>query len=178
MDPDCNVLRKAFINKVGCPVDIYFAPQNKVEGYNCEKRTKHLGSLESFLSSDIKTRDIDALSSPLKFENTYNGHSFVARMSHDNTLVARIELDHDIVTDCPEPKRSGASVEVQVDERMLEGVLVDTMPINGTESWLAGTKINATVSNALRRKSRQKKHDDLVWQNRTGIMGASVPLVS
>lgn len=141
-DPDCNVLRKAFINKVGCPVDIYFAPANRVEGYNCEVFTKHLGPLDKFLSSDTKTRNIDGHNSPLKFENTYNGHSFVARMAHDQSLVAKIELDHDIVRDCPEPKRSVAGVEVQVDERLLQGVPMLTTNATklSSNAWLVSAQ--------------------------------------
>eukprot|EP00571_Detonula_confervacea_P001873 CAMPEP_0172316594 /NCGR_PEP_ID=MMETSP1058-20130122/28764_1 /TAXON_ID=83371 /ORGANISM="Detonula confervacea, Strain CCMP 353" /LENGTH=502 /DNA_ID=CAMNT_0013030935 /DNA_START=36 /DNA_END=1544 /DNA_ORIENTATION=- len=178
MDPDCNVMRKAFINKVGCPVDIYFAPQNKIEGYNCETFTKHLGPLDPFLSK--RNIDVDAHNSPLKFENTYNGHNFVARMSHDHSLVARIELDHDIVRDCPEPKRSGAGVEVRLDEIMLP---IDTMQINATESvytsknWLASANHNATASPIITGKTRQEKHG-LLWHNRTGVISASVPIAS
>ncbi|KAL7533882.1 hypothetical protein ACHAXR_008047 [Thalassiosira sp. AJA248-18] len=180
MDPDCNVMRKAFINKVGCPIDIYFAPQNKVEGYNCETFTKHLGPLDPFLLSDTTTRDIDGHNSPLKFENTYNGHSFVARMSHDQTLVARIELDHDVVKDCPEPnKRGGAGVEVRVDERLLQGV---PMPVNASESsnaWFVSAKVNATTAApVLSGKPRQEKHDLLWHNNHTGIISASVPIAS
>ena len=183
MDPDCNVLRKAFINKVGCPVDIYFAPQNKIEGYNCERFTKHLGPMDSFLSSEKLTRNIDGHNSPFKFENTYNGHSFVARMSHDHSLVARIEVDHDIIKDCPEPKRSAAGVEVRVDERMLQGMPVDIMSMNATKSvyasndWLVSAQVNATASPVISGKPRQEKHD-LLWHNHTGIISASVPIVS
>ena len=68
--------------------------------------------------------DLDGHKSPVKFENTYNSHSFVARMSHDQTLVARIEVDHDVVRNCPDPKRrrssgDGARIEVLVEENSL-----------------------------------------------------------
>ena len=190
MNPECNVLRKSFINKVGCPIDIYFAPENKVEGedYNCEIFTKHLGSLSPFLSSDPTTRDIDGSTSPLKFENTYNGHSFVARMAHDQSLVARIDVDHDVVTDCPEPKRSGASVEVQVDERLIQSMPVsNTMSVNASDfsvytyyDMLVGTKVNATETPVVPRKTIEKKqmHDPFLQSNHTGILSASVSLIS
>lgn len=177
MDPDCNVIRKAFINKVGCPVDIYFAPQNRIEGYNCETFTKHLGPLDPLI-----TPPLDARNSPLKFENTYNGHNFVARMSHDQSLVARIVIDHDVVMDCPEPKRSGAGVEVRLDEILLSR---DTMEINATESvysssnWLASTSHNATGSPIIPRKFRpDKDKHDLLWHNHSGVISASVPITS
>jgi len=117
--PLCNVLRKGFINKVGCPIDIYFAPTN-MEGdpsMDCERFTSHLGPIDDFLTA--KNQNLDVHNSPLKFENTYNGHSFVARMSHDQSFVARIEIDHDIVRDCPEPSRRSSSVEVRADESIM-----------------------------------------------------------
>jgi len=185
MNPSCNVLRKAFINKVGCPVDIYFAPQNKNEGFNCEKFTQHLGPLDSSLSSDQQSRNVDGHDSPLKFTNTYNGHSFVARMSHDQSLVARIELDHDVIKDCPEPTRSGVGVEVRVDERMMQGVLVDAMLVNATKSvyvsnsdmLVSAAQVNDTASSIYRGKPL-KEMRDLRWHNRTGIIGASMPIAS
>jgi hypothetical protein len=127
-DPSCNVMDKAFINKVGCPIDIYFSPR-ALEGYDeemeiggprtsspgsprqCEIFTRHLGPLGPFLQrkaywDDPTVRALDdGWLSPLIFQNTYNRHSFVARMSHDKSLVARIDLDHDEVVDCPEPRK-------------------------------------------------------------------------
>lgn len=107
------------MNKVGCPIDIYFAPTN-MEGepsMDCEKFTSHLGPIGDFLTA--KNQNLDVHNSPLKFENTYNGHSFVARMSHDQSFVARIEIDHDIVRDCPEPSRRSSSIEVRADESIM-----------------------------------------------------------
>ena len=179
MNPDCNVMRKAFINKVGCPIDIYFAPQNKIEGYNCEQFTEHLGPLEPFMVSDIKTRDVDGRNSPMKMTNTYNGHSFVARMSHDQTLVARIELESDTVRDCPELKRTSAGAEVHVDEKLLQGAL---MAINATKSdaWFAATTANASISSPILAKPHHhhEKHGSLL-HNHTGIIStASMPIAS
>ena len=68
--------------------------------------TQHLGSLEPFLAFDPTMRDLDDnWMSPFGLQATYNGHSFVARMSHDQSRVARIGLDHDVMTDCPGPKQ-------------------------------------------------------------------------
>mmetsp|Transcript_38181 Transcript_38181/g.65214 ORF Transcript_38181/g.65214 Transcript_38181/m.65214 type:complete len:292 (+) Transcript_38181:1-876(+) len=182
MTPECNVLRKAFINKVGCPIDIYFAPQNKIEGYNCEKFTKHLGPLDTFLASDPTTRDIDGHNSPLKFENTYNGHNFVARMTHDGTFVAKIEVDHDVVKDCPEPTRRGAvGVEVPVDERMLSGVPLHAMAVNATANVAyASDVVNASSVRPVltTKRHRQRAKEDLLWQNRTGILSSAMPIAS
>ena len=84
---------------------------------DCEKFTSHLGPIGDFLTA--KNQNLDVHNSPLKFENTYNGHSFVARMSHDQSFVARIEIDHDIVRDCPEPSRRSSSIEVRADESIM-----------------------------------------------------------
>lgn len=180
MNPDCNVQRKAFINKVGCPIDIYFSPLHRDGGdkdYDCEIFGHHLGPLDTFLSQDPNTRDVDGHNSPLKFENTYNGHYFSARMSHDNSLVARIELNHDIVTDCPERKRSSASVDVRVDDRVLSGVPVGSMTnataIHSPYDLLVG-KVNDTTASsyyASPRKYQEKRKHDIHWHtNHTGII--------
>ena len=190
MNPGCNVLRKAFISKVGCPIDIYFAPQNKIEGFNCEKFSGHLGPLDSFLKSPPDKRNIDNRNSPFKLQNAYNGHSFVARMSHDQSLVARIDLDHDVVKDCPEPRRTGARAEVQVDERIMQGVLVDTMlPVNATKSahsssyneWLAAAKVNVNVTAAspiLSGRNPRYEEPAIIWHDRTSTILASLPIAS
>jgi len=138
-DPDCNVLRKSLINKVGCPVDVYWSPQNKVEGFSCEVFSNHLGPLESYLTRD--TRDLDASYSPLKFENSYNGHSFTARMAHDQSLVARIDLSHDTVRDCPELKRTSARVKLPVDVSL---VMNATEPVKVYNEWSVVGMSNAT----------------------------------
>jgi len=160
MDHDCNVLRKTLINKVGCPVDIYFAPQNKIEGYDCELLSSHLGSIDSFLTSERKAGDIYGHNSPLKFENTYNGHSFVARMSHDQSLVARIEFEHDTVKDCPNHERSGGTAT---------GVKV--------HEGLSNAQVNATTSPVFTGKPPKEKNDILL-RTRISPLYASVSIAS
>jgi len=183
-------MRKSFINKVGCPVDIFFAPDKKMEAgedYNCETFTKHLGDLDTFLAMDPTTRDIDGPLSPLKFENTYNGHNFVVRMSHDQSLVARIELDHDVASDCPEPKRNGASMTVQANERLLSSLPVNNnmmLEVNVTNSVYNSScnllsEVKAKVDTKARKREMEKE-SDLLYSNKnhTGIMLGAVPLIS
>jgi len=185
-------MRKSFINKVGCPVDIYFAPENKQmeagEDYNCETFIKHLGDLDTFLAMDPTTRDVDGPLSPLKFENTYNGHNFVVRMSHDNSLVARIELDHDVVSDCPEPKRNGASMTVEANERLLSSLPVNNnmmLEVNATNSVYNSScnllsEAKAKVNTKARKMEMVQEKSDLLYSsnNHTGIMLGAVPLIS
>ena len=82
---------------------------------DCERFASHLGSLDDFAAAD-RLPDLDSYSSPLKFENSYNGHSFVVRMAHDQSFVSRIDLNHDIVRDCPEPQNRGSGVASQTDD--------------------------------------------------------------
>jgi hypothetical protein len=171
-EPLCNVLRKAFINKVGCPIDIYFAPQNAQgeSSIECEKFTKHLGSL-GFLAAN--NPNLDVHSSPLKFENTYNGHSFVARMAHDQSFVARIEIDHDIVRDCPEPRRSASSVEVHADETVM---LNTPMIVANDTKYDADSDVgyNATVLASTLEAKRLQDKRNTIWNshNHSGIKSA------
>lgn len=172
-DPLCNVLRKAFINKVGCPIDIYFAPQNTQEesSIECEKFTSHLGPIDDFLAADHP--DLDGHSSPLKFENTYNGHSFVARMAHDQSFVTRIEINHDIVRDCPEPRRSASSVEVHADETVM--LNTPMMVVNATKlNADSALRYNATILTPTLEAKRLEKKRDSIWSslNHSGINSA------
>ncbi|KAL7532014.1 hypothetical protein ACHAWF_003986, partial [Thalassiosira exigua] len=180
MDPDCNVLRKAFINRVGCPVDLYFAPQNKVEGYDCEVFTSHLGTPDAYLARDPTTRNLDGFNSPLKFENTYNGHSFVARTSHNGSLVARIELERDVVRDCPDPKRGAVGVVAPGGEVAMGAVPVESAVVaNASNVWAVGGGVNDTVPPVLVRKgSHVREKGEVLWNNRTGFVEASIAMAS
>ena len=174
--PLCNVLRKAFINKVGCPIDIYFARQNMKgeSSIECEKYTNHLGPIDDFLTAE--NPNLDAHNSPLKFENTYNHHSFVARMSHDQSFVARIEIDHDIVRDCPEPRRRSSSAEVHVDETIMMNTPM--MVVNATKYTVSSALgVNATIlASNLEEKRVLKEERSTIWNhhNQSGITTASL----
>ena len=112
LDPHCNFVSKAMINKVGCPIDLYYAPPKKDAHSSVvgEVYMDHMGSLDQFSKSNIT--DFESFDSPAIFQKTYNTHSFVARTSHDKSLVARIEIDADIVHNCPVRKSSVVNVEV------------------------------------------------------------------
>ena len=146
---NCNVLSKAFVNVVGCPVDVYFSPPDHdrgdvpagqvgptLEDRSCERFAMHLGPMRPYRASDPGTRDLDdGWRSPLAFQSTYNRHSFVARMSHDGSLVGRIDLDHDEVTDCPEPAATRATSFLGGAGGAREGAGVGARaPSNSTES--------------------------------------------
>lgn len=119
------------INKVGCPIDLYFAPPkiDPASTHSCEIYADHMGSLDSFLQSG--RTDVNSYDSPAIHQRTYNSHSFAARTSHDNSLVMRIDIEADVVRDCPELKRRVAQVSFGLD-----GVVVQSMgemSVNVTE---------------------------------------------
>ncbi|KAL3800611.1 hypothetical protein HJC23_006073 [Cyclotella cryptica] len=118
-DPECNFVSQGFINKVGCPIDLYFAPPktDPESSFNCEVYSDHMGAFETFIKSG--QTNINSFDTPIIHQNTYTTHSFVARMSHDQSLVARIEIDHDTVYDCPELRRD---VEAKEEERLLQSI--------------------------------------------------------
>lgn len=130
-NPECNFVSQGFINKVGCPIDLYFAPPktDPESSFNCEVYSDHLGAFDTFINSG--QTDINSFDSPIIHQNTYTSHSFVARMSHDQSLVARIEINHDSVYDCPDVRRVGMDAEVKVEERLLQS-LPDTILSNAT----------------------------------------------
>mmetsp|Transcript_13000 Transcript_13000/g.28326 ORF Transcript_13000/g.28326 Transcript_13000/m.28326 type:complete len:93 (-) Transcript_13000:66-344(-) len=92
-------------------------------------------------------------------------------MSHDQSLVARIELNHDKVTDCPEPKK------------LAEGVVptMEMLPMNSTESlhlnnrWSVAGSQNFTLPALARKASQVKAQPELIHHgsNRTVLVLAS-----
>lgn len=185
MNPGCNVLVKAFLNTVGCPVEVFFAPPNRgAAGYDCERFQAHLGTLAAYAAPDAgRARHLDDPASPLKFPNTYNGHTFVARMAHDGALVARISVDGDIVRDCPAPAREGAGGAARAREPLLRGVpgvltaANATVPVRAADQWRVVVLANGTSASVFSGKVHQEKYD-IGWQNTTGVMLTSVPIVS
>eukprot|EP00956_Cyclotella_meneghiniana_P022635 scaffold43083_cov23-Cyclotella_meneghiniana.AAC.1 len=91
-----------------------------------------MGSVDAFLNSG-HTFNLDSFESPLIHMRTYNSHSFVARTSHDQSFVARIDIEADRVHDCPDLKRSVANVEVAVSGMVMHPVAEITNSSNVTE---------------------------------------------
>lgn len=131
LDPDCNFLEKGMVNKVGCPIDIYFSPA-KIDpnsSFDCETHLVHMDSLESFLASDQTA--VNSYGSPVVYQRTFNTHSFTVRTSHDDSLVTRIEIEADRVYDCPELKRSIAQLEVKASGMLVQSQ-ADSVALNTT----------------------------------------------
>jgi hypothetical protein len=130
LEPDCNYVEKGLINKVGCDVDLYFAPPpaDANSTFNCESHLIHMSSLENFLDSGLTL--IDSFGGPVFHLRTYDTHSFVVRTSHDKTLVSRINIDADRVYDCPDPKRGIVQAEMKADRMTIQPRAAQT---NSTE---------------------------------------------
>ena len=175
LNPACNVLQKAILNAVGCPVDVYFAPPSR-DGSDCERFQAHLGDPAAFAAAaDGRAHRLDDPASPLKFPVTYNGHAFVARMAHDGTLVARLEVDRDVVRDCPGPAREGAGAAAR--EAVPRGAPAALAAGTAAGGWRSRAWANVTSSPVVSEAFLREKYD-ILWQNRTGAMSASVPIVS
>lgn len=135
----CNVQHKGFINRVGCPVDVYWAggtaaslpevSSNKtdVEGDTekisyrptCSERFKfHLGINPN--PGDY----LDDWNSPIAYEGTYLMHRFVARLRHDpNVVVDEVVMEESLVRDCP-VRKSKAKVHSKLMDKVLQNVEV------------------------------------------------------
>ena len=72
-------------------------------------------------------------------------------MSHDQSLVARIELNHDKVTDCPEPKKFAAGVDLPTMEIL--AMNSTTTSLHSDNRWSVVGSRNVTLP-ALARKAR------------------------
>lgn len=91
-----------------------------------------MGSLDAFLNSG-HTSSLDSFESPLIHMRTYNSHSFVARTSHDQSLVARIDIEADRVHDCPALRRRASDAEVSASGIIMHPVAEMSNSSNVTE---------------------------------------------
>ncbi len=175
----------------GCPVDLYFAPPQLESSstYHCELYSTHLGSHTSF-AADPNFPDLDAYNSPIKFEETYNSHVFVARMSHDQSLVARIEFKRDVVTDCPDINRKADIIGR--DLKVEECILLDILTNSTTDALFANStkKVRYFSDNTVGNVSPQElekapkldavgnKDDNILWFNKTSVSISSSVILS
>jgi hypothetical protein len=93
-------------------------------------------------------------------------------MTHDQSFVARIEIDHDIVRDCPEPRRSASSVEVYAHETVMLNtpIVVANATKSNTDSALG---CNAAILTPIPEAKRPEEKRNIIWcgLNHSGING-------
>lgn len=117
----CNTIDVGFRNQVGCPLHVYWANQLSDEnvpdsGFNCGEKFKfHLGTKPS--PQDF----FEDWNSMTKFEGSYIGHTFVARLASDPTVVIdKYTLEPTRIIDCPNLKQK---VQVTTKEEVAEAII-------------------------------------------------------
>lgn len=120
----CNALTIGFTNKVGCPVDLYWAGSNHNsmtvsllpggadnDGYHQETDGVHKDGAQCFeqfqmhLGVNPHPYSLDEWSSQIKYESSYLNHRFLARLRHDpSVIVDDITIEPGTVRDCPGEK--------------------------------------------------------------------------
>jgi hypothetical protein len=109
----CNIVYQGFRNTLGnCPLDVYYvgSEQGVTNGpMQCnEKYTFHLGTQASSNAIDEEAQ--------LKFEVSYMGHSFVARLaSNPDVVVDSFTLQPTEIHDCPSRKKQGVVVDQVIE---------------------------------------------------------------
>lgn len=100
----CNTMDIGFRNQAGCPLHVYWANGQRElpgEGFTCGEKFKfHVGTKPA-------TQDfMHDWESTTKFEGTFVGHMFVARLaSNPNVIVDSHVVDSTKIIDCPNLKK-------------------------------------------------------------------------
>ena len=116
----CNTVDISFRNQVGCPLHVYWAnrlDEVPTEGFSCGEKFKfHLGTKPA--PQDFML-DWD---SATKFEGSYVGHTFVARLASDPSVVIdSYTVEPTKIIDCPNLRKqqiaSSVDEEAEVEVR-------------------------------------------------------------
>lgn len=119
----CNTVDISFRNQVGCPLHVYWAnrlDEVPTEGFSCGEMFKfHLGTKPA--PQDF-VLDWD---SATKFEGSYVGHTFVARLASDPSIVIdSYTVQPTRIIDCPHLNKK-QQVASSVDEQAAAEVRAD-----------------------------------------------------
>jgi hypothetical protein len=115
----CNVVDVGFRNQAGCPLHVYWASgmgDVPSSGFNCgEKFRFHLGTKPA-------TQDfMQDWESATKFEGSFIGHTFVARLASDpNVVVDSYTIETTKIIDCPNLKQKVQSNSKEQAEAIVE----------------------------------------------------------
>jgi len=117
----CNTIDIGFRNQVGCPIHMYWAnqlsgPEVPEEGFNCGEKFKfHLGT---------KPAPQDFMwdwNSMTKYEGSYIGHTFVARLASDpNVVIDTYTIEPTRIIDCPNLKQTVKAASKNEAEAVVE----------------------------------------------------------
>jgi hypothetical protein len=142
----CNTIDLGFRNQVGCPLNVYWAGNIEEvpdQGFNCGEHFKfHIGTKPA-------TQDfMHDWESSTKFEGTFIGHTFVARLaSNPEVVIDSYTLQPTRVIDCPNLKQIPIS-DKQGQEMVVEAQ-GNTVPlgerlVNPASANLAGAGMTST----------------------------------
>jgi len=148
-DRPCNTIDIGFRNQVGCPLSVYWAnalEEVPEEGFSCaEKYRFHMGTQAS--SQDFMWD----WNSATKYEGSIIGHTFVARLESDpSVVIQKYTLEPTKIIDCPTDKEKQLIV---VSNEETEEIIV----AQGTTTLFAAdedieerlTAIDSSVSSLL-----------------------------
>ncbi|KAL3940675.1 MAG: hypothetical protein SGBAC_004840 [Bacillariaceae sp.] len=132
----CNTVDISFRNQVGCPLHVYWANRMSEipsEGFSCGEKFKfHLGTKAA--PQDFML-DWD---SATKFEGSYVGHTFVARLASDPSIVIdSYTVEPTKVIDCPnlQKQQVAANVDEQAEaEVRADGTVQNQEAVGGVSS--------------------------------------------
>jgi len=115
----CNVIDVGFRNQAGCPLHVYWASGNSIvpeSGFNCgEKFRFHLGTKPA--PQDF----MQDWESSTKFEGSFIGHTFVARLASDpNIVVDSYTIETTKIIDCPSLKQKVATGSNKAAQAVVE----------------------------------------------------------
>eukprot|EP00568_Trieres_chinensis_P002333 CAMPEP_0183295188 /NCGR_PEP_ID=MMETSP0160_2-20130417/3237_1 /TAXON_ID=2839 ORGANISM="Odontella Sinensis, Strain Grunow 1884" /NCGR_SAMPLE_ID=MMETSP0160_2 /ASSEMBLY_ACC=CAM_ASM_000250 /LENGTH=447 /DNA_ID=CAMNT_0025456627 /DNA_START=32 /DNA_END=1375 /DNA_ORIENTATION=- len=150
----CNSLHRVFVNRVGCPVDVYYAgvaeesqipssiylpadkggqpPTNSTKGEEVEMSESCRESFKFHLGINLAyTDDYDSRwDSPVSFEATYLGHKFIARLHHNPDIVVdEIVIERTVIRDCPTKNQKNVSA---IDAMYALGETEEQMVVDAT----------------------------------------------
>jgi hypothetical protein len=142
----CNTIDLGFRNQVGCPLHVYWAgniEQVPDLGFSCGEQFKfHMGTKPA-------TQDfMYDWESSTKFEGTFIGHTFVARLaSNPEVVIDSYTLQPTRVIDCPNIKQIPIS-DKQEEEMVVEAqgntVPLEERVVNPGSASLAGAGMSST----------------------------------
>lgn len=139
----CNVVDVSFRNQAGCPLHVYWASGTKdipETGFNCgEKFRFHLGTKPA-------TQDfMQDWESATKFEGSFVGHTFVARLASDpNVVVDSHTIETTKIIDCPNLKQAVTVASKGQSEAIIDS-LGQITPLN---EYVGGAQFRAGSVNA------------------------------
>lgn len=136
----CNTIYQGFRNTLpNCPLHVYYVGEQRgVDGsFQCKEEFKfHLG-LE-----DVTKDYMNHWDDRTKFETTYMGHTFVARLSSNpSVLVDTFRVKPTEIPDCPNLKQKPVVMQKIIEGKGIQGMVGNIMNITNIEDVLNITNV-------------------------------------